>query len=84
MLVGKGFGEASMGITAGRGIDGAGLTERRDEEKDDLRLWLTMLGGFIGKAIEVGVPGAEGTGEPMGALVLLSPGTASRTANWAR
>lgn len=81
MLVGRGFGDASIGITAGNGIDGAGLTERRDEEKDDRRLWLTMLGGFMGKAIEVGVPGAEGTGEPIGALVLLRPGTASRTAN---
>lgn len=38
MLVGRGFGDASMGMTAGKGIDGAGLTERRDEEKDDLRL----------------------------------------------
>lgn len=81
ILVGRGFGDASIGITAGNGIDGAGLTERRDEEKDDLRLWLTMLGGFMGNAMEVGVPGAEGTGEPIGALVLLSPGTASRTAS---
>lgn len=81
MLVGRGLGDASMGMTAGRGIDGAGLTERRDEEKEDLRLWLTMLGGFIGNAIEVGVPGAEGTGEPMGALVLLTPGIASKTAS---
>ncbi len=30
------------------------------------------LGGFIGKAIEVGVPGADGTGEPIDTL-----GTAS-------
>lgn len=81
ILVGRGFGDASIGITAGKGIDGAGLTERRDEEKDDLRLWLTILGGFMGNAMEVGVPGAEGTGEPIGALVLLSPGTASRTAS---
>jgi len=50
-------------MTAGSGIDGAGETERL-EENEDLRLWLRTLGGFIGKAIEVGVPGAEGTGEP--------------------
>lgn len=58
-----GFGEGSMGMTAGKGIDGAGETERR-EENDDRRLWLTTLGGFIGSGNEVGVPGAEGTGEP--------------------
>lgn len=40
LLVGCGLGEASMGITAGRGIDGAGDTERLDalSENDDLRL----------------------------------------------
>lgn len=61
-LVEWGFGEASIGITAGRGIEGAGETERR-EENEDLREWLMTLGGFMGSAIEVGVPGAEGTGE---------------------
>lgn len=79
ILVGAGLGDASMGITAGRGIDGAGLTERRDDEKDDLRLWQIVLGGFMGKAIDVGVPGADGTGEPTAAPV--APGTASSTAN---
>ena len=63
-VMGWGFGEASIGMTAGRGMDGAGDSERR-EEKDDLRLWLTALGGFIGRLTEVGVPGAEGTGDPM-------------------
>jgi hypothetical protein len=38
VLEGRGLGEASIGITAGRGIDGAGETERRDDENDDLRL----------------------------------------------
>lgn len=33
----EGLGEGSIGITAGRGIDGAGDTERR-EEKEDRRL----------------------------------------------
>lgn len=84
MLGGSGLGDASIGMTAGRGIDGAGLTERRDDENEDLRLWLMMLGGFIGKAIEVGVPGADGTGDPMAALVALTPGIASSTANWDR
>ena len=64
VLVVWGFGEASMGITAGSGIEGAGDTERR-EDKDDLREWLTTLGGFMGRAAEVGVPGAEGAGEAL-------------------
>lgn len=58
------LGEASMGITAGKGIDGAGESERR-EENEERRLWLTTLGGFMGSVAEVGVPGAEGTGDPM-------------------
>lgn len=52
-----------MVITAGSGSVGAGETERR-EENDDLRLWLTTLGGFMGNGIDVGVPGAEAIGEP--------------------
>lgn len=63
-----GFGDASIGITAGSGIEGAGETDRREEEKDDRRLWLTTLGGFIGSATEVGVPGADGAGEPTDAF----------------
>lgn len=63
-MVECGFGEASIDITAGRGIDGAGDMDRR-EEKEDRRLWLTTLGGFIGCAVEVGVPGVEGIGEPI-------------------
>ena len=61
------MGEASIGITAGKGMDGAGDTDRLDEN-DDLRLWLMTLGGFIGRAIEVGVPGMEGFGDPATAL----------------
>lgn len=63
MLITGGFGEGSIGMTAGNGMDGAGETERR-EEKEDRRLWLTTLGGFMGRGNEVGVPGADGTGEP--------------------
>ena len=44
-------------------MEGAGETERR-EEKEDLREWLMTLGGFMGRAMDVGVPGAEGIGEP--------------------
>jgi len=60
-------------MTAGKGIDGAGDTDRR-EENEDRRLWLTTLGGFMGSAKEVGVPGAEGTGDPI-------EGAESRTAS---
>ena len=58
------------GMTAGRGIDGAGETERRTEgdmfPKEDRRLWVVGGGGFMGRAKEAGVPGAEGTGELAG------------------
>jgi len=59
-----------MGITAGKGIDGAGDADRRMDlaveaaPKEDLLLWLMVLGGFIGNATDVGVPGHEGAGEP--------------------
>jgi len=56
-----------MGMTAGSGMEGAGETDRL-EEKDERRLWLTTLGGFMGTANEVGVPGADGTGEPIDVL----------------
>lgn len=55
------------GITAGKGIDGAGETDRRtegDEPKDERRL-CEVGGGFMGRAKELGVPGADGTGEPI-------------------
>jgi len=65
------LGEASIGITAGNGIDGAGEADRRidmageDAPKEDRLLWLMTLGGFIGNAREVGVPGHDGAGDPM-------------------
>jgi len=55
-----------LGMTAGRGMDGAGDTDRRiegEEPNDDRRLW-DVGGGFMGSASDWGVPGAEGTGEP--------------------
>lgn len=58
-----GLGDASIGMTAGRGKDGAGEADRREENEDRL-LWLTTLGGFIGSASDVGVPGADGIGDP--------------------
>lgn len=69
-----GFGEGSMGMTAGKGSEGDGDIDLL-EEKDDRRLWLTTLGGFIGNATDCGVPGCEGTGEPMKTLGV-SPVTA--------
>lgn len=54
-------------MTAGKGSEGAGDAERLMaglEPKEDFRLWLIALGGFIGRARDVGVPGAEGTGDP--------------------
>ena len=61
-----GFGEFSIGRTAGRGIEGAGDADRRidgDEPKEERRLWV-IAGGFIGRAKDVGVPGIEGAGDP--------------------
>jgi len=55
-----------FGMTAGRGMEGAGDTDRRidgEEPKDERRL-CEVGGGFIGRARELGVPGAEGTGDP--------------------
>ena len=55
------------GITAGRGREGAGDTERRmdgEEPKEERRL-CEVGGGFIVAIREVGVPGAEGDGEPI-------------------
>lgn len=64
----NGLGEA--GIIAGRGREGAGEADRLIDiagdaaPNEDLLLWLIVLGGFIGKASEVGVPGHEGIGDP--------------------
>lgn len=62
------LGEAE-GMTAGRGmVDGLGDTDRRIdwpicEPMEDLLL-CEVGGGFMGKARDCGVPGAEGLGEP--------------------
>lgn len=55
-----------LGMTAGSGIEGAGEAERRidgDEPNEDRRL-CEVGGGFIGRASDWGVPGADGAGEP--------------------
>lgn len=78
VLVKGGLGDASMAITAGRGMDGAGEGDRLEENEDRL-LWLITLGGFIGKGKEFGVPGADGTGELMEAEVTDSGGSCART-----
>ena len=54
-----------MGLTAGSGSDGAGdidLRSEGDELNDDRRLGV-RTGGFIGSGSDIGVPGAEGTGD---------------------
>lgn len=60
-----GLGECSIGLTAGKGIDGAGDAERRtdgDEPNDERRL-CEMAGGFMGSASDAGVPGIDGAGD---------------------
>ena len=63
------LGEAD-GMTAGNGIvDGLGETDllieaATCEPNDDLRL-CDVGGGFMGKASDCGVPGADGSGEPI-------------------
>lgn len=66
MPIGNGLGDGSMGMTAGSGIEGAGEADLRIEmagdegPMDDLRLCVIVLGGYMGRAMDVGVPGHEG------------------------
>lgn len=65
LLTKYGLGEFSIGLTAGKGMDGAGEAERRmdgDEPKDERRL-CEMTGGFMGSASDAGVPGIDGAGD---------------------
>jgi len=60
-----------FGMTAGRGMEGAGEAERRmdgDEPKDERRLWDVGGGCIVGSASDCGVPGIEGTGDPTARL----------------
>ena len=61
------LGELADGMTAGRGSDGAGDTDRLIEGDDpkEFRLLCDVgAGGFIGNARRCGVPGIDGTGDP--------------------
>ena len=58
------------GITAGNGmVDGLGDTDRLmfwpTCDPNDDRLLCEVGGGFIGRAKDCGVPGADGLGEPI-------------------
>ena len=58
--------ETSIGLTAGRGRDGAGEADRLmdgDDPNEDRRLCETG-GGSMGRGVAMGVPGFEGAGEP--------------------
>lgn len=61
------FGDAD-GMTAGKGIDGLGETDRLPDcpncEPNEERLLCEVGGGFIGSAKDCGVPGADGFGDP--------------------
>lgn len=55
------------GMTAGRGIEGAGEADRRmdgDDPKEERRLCDVGGGCIWGSASDCGVPGIDGTGEP--------------------
>jgi len=57
-----------FGMTAGRGMDGAGEADRRidgDEPKDERRLCDVGGGCMVGRARDCGVPGIDGTGDPI-------------------
>ena len=64
-----------FGMTAGRGIEGAGDTDRWRieglEPNEDRRL-CDVGGGFIGRASDWGVPGTDGAGEPAVKVSLLT------------
>lgn len=58
------------GMTAGSGIDGLGDTDLlTDCEPNDDRRLCEVGGGFIGKAKDWGVPGADGRGDAMASEV---------------
>jgi hypothetical protein len=62
------FKLGEFGMTAGKGIEGAGEADRRmegDEPKDERRLCDVGGGCIAGNANDCGVPGIEGTGDPI-------------------
>lgn len=64
------LGEEISGRTAGKGREGAGEADRRNEgdEPNDERRLDAMMGGSIGRGVARGVPGLEGAGEAMAKL----------------
>jgi hypothetical protein len=68
------LGEDISGRIAGRGRDGAGDADLRkdgEEPKDDRRLE-SAGGGSMGNGVVNGVPGFEGDGEAIAALLALA------------
>jgi hypothetical protein len=68
------LGDEISGRIAGSGSDGAGDADLRkdgDEPKEERRLDNAGGGGSIGRGVVRGVPGFEGAGEAMAALVVL-------------
>jgi hypothetical protein len=68
------LGDEISGLTAGRGNDGAGDADLRndgDEPNDDRRLDVSK-GGSIGRGVVSGVPGLEGAGDAMARLLALA------------
>ena len=61
--------------TAGRGNEGAGEADLRNEgedPKEDRRLWVRVGGGSIGRGVVNGVPGFDGAGDAIGTPVALA------------
>lgn len=67
------LGEEISGRTAGKGSDGAGEAERRNEGDDpnEERRLEVIIGGSMGRGVVRGVPGFEGAGEAMDRLLAL-------------
>jgi hypothetical protein len=68
------LGDEISGLTAGRGSEGAGEADLRndgDEPNDDRRLEASN-GGSIGSGVVRGVPGFEGAGDAIARLLTLA------------
>lgn len=68
------LGEEISGLTAGRGSEGAGDADRRNEGEDpnDDRRLEVIRGGSIGRGVVSGVPGFDGAGEAMARVLALA------------
>lgn len=66
------LGEEISDRTAGSGSEGAGdadLLNEGDDPKEDRRLVVIAGGGSIGRGVVNGVPGLDGAGDAMAALL---------------